>query len=109
MNKNLSAMIIGREYVGSHTALKVMEEFLPPKIDVFDIDEDKINRWNKRWNKNMPSNIELDIKNSNLIIVASNLQEFNELLKNYNKTAIDLKTFIKGNGMMALHFIGGRK
>lgn len=67
---------------------------------------------NEKWlipGENMSSNIEQDIKNSDLVIVASDWLEFNELLKDYDKTVIDLKSFIKDNGMMDLHYIGRRK
>lgn len=52
------------------------------------------------------TNIEEDINNSDLVIVASDWAQFNELLTSYDKDVIDLKTFIKDNGSMKLHTIG---
>lgn len=52
------------------------------------------------------NNIEEDIANSDLVIVASDWKEFNELLQNYSKDVIDLKSFIKNNGKMSLYQIG---
>lgn len=56
--------------------------------------------------ENMSSDIESDIKAADLVIVASDWSGFNDLLKNYDGVVIDLKSFIKDNGMMDLHFIG---
>lgn len=64
---------------------------------------------NKKWlieNENMSLDIHKDISDSDLVIVASDWNEFNELLLDYEKDVIDLKTFIKDNGKMKLHNIG---
>lgn len=64
---------------------------------------------NNKWtlpHEIISGNISKDIEDSDLVIVASDWDEFNELLKNYNKTVIDLKYCIKNNGMMDLHYLG---
>lgn len=62
-------------------------------------------KWVNKW-ENIPENIEEEIKESDLVIVSSDWKEFNELLLNYDGNVIDLKTFIKDNGMMNLYRIG---
>ncbi len=50
--------------------------------------------------------IEEDIKNSDLVIVASDWNEFNEILIEYTGKIIDLKNFIKKNGKATIYRIG---
>lgn len=52
------------------------------------------------------SDINKDINESDLVIVASDWNEFKGLLKDYDKDVIDLKTFISNNGKMNLYKIG---
>lgn len=47
-----------------------------------------------------------DVSNSDLVIVASDWKEFNEVLLNYNGKVIDLKTTVENNGKMTLYQIG---
>lgn len=63
----------------------------------------------EKWtleNEIISEDIVADIKAADLVIVASDWTQFNELLINYNKTVIDLKSFIKENGKMTIHKIG---
>lgn len=67
---------------------------------------------NEKWllkNETISQNVVEDIQNSDLVIVASDWNEFNTLLKNYKNIVIDLKYCIEENGMMDLHYIGNRK
>lgn len=50
--------------------------------------------------------IEKDIIDSDLIIVASDWEQFNNLLLNYKGDVIDLKSCVEDNGKMKLHKIG---
>ncbi len=56
--------------------------------------------------ENISQNIVNDISEADLVIVASDWTQFNELLVNYTKEVIDLKTFIKDNGLMTIHRVG---
>ncbi len=63
----------------------------------------------EKWlleNEVVSIDIEKDIDESDLVIVASDWKEFNDLLVNYSKDVIDLKSFIKNNGKMNLLQIG---
>ncbi len=63
----------------------------------------------KKWiidNEIISNDIEEDIEQSDLVIVASDWFQFNNLLHTYEKVVIDLKSFIKDNGKMKLHKIG---
>lgn len=64
---------------------------------------------NEKWllpNEEMSNSIVEDIDNSELVIVASDWNEFNELLLSYDGKVIDLKSFIKPNGKMKIKYIG---
>lgn len=64
---------------------------------------------NEKWllqNEEMSTSIVEDIKDADLIIVASDWNEFNELLLSYDGKVIDLKSFIKPNGKMKIKYIG---
>lgn len=66
----------------------------------------------EKWlidNEIMSINIEDDIEKADLIIVASDWNEFNELLLSYGGNVIDLKSFIKPNGKMSIKYIGNIK
>ncbi len=56
--------------------------------------------------EDISQNIVNDISEADLVIVASDWTQFNELLVNYTKEVIDLKTFIKDNGLMTIHRVG---
>ncbi len=63
----------------------------------------------KQWiidGEEISENIVKDIEDSDLVIVASDWEQFNKLLANYSNDVIDLKTFIKDNNIMNLHNIG---
>lgn len=60
------------------------------------------------FGETISNQIEKDIVNSDLVIVASDWTEFNFLLKDYDSDIIDLKSYINFNGKMKLHYIGGK-
>lgn len=67
---------------------------------------------NEKWTllyKTISLDVEKDIFELDLVIVASDWVEFNDLLKNYDNTVIDLKFCIWNNGMMNLRFLGKGK
>ncbi|BDU67786.1 MAG: UDP-glucose 6-dehydrogenase [Candidatus Tyloplasma litorale] len=62
-------------------------------------------KWTMDYEK-ISNNIEKDIEESDLVIVASDWIEFNNLLINYSNNVIDLKSFIKENGKMKIYKVG---
>lgn len=53
------------------------------------------------------NDIATDIKLSDLVIVASDWSQFNDLLADYSGNVIDLKSYIRNNGKFKLYKIGG--